>query len=132
MSQNLLVSALTVAIELTLQDKNALPVFVKTTKLGEEIGELCEAVLQQHGYVRADKSGVGTVLEESADVMLQVIDTLAYAYPDENAEALLTMFSLMVCKKLKKWANTKMDLEPGVYNRIICEQGITAQAVLAV
>lgn len=114
-----ILQALQVAIDLSREDKAALPPLAKTTKMGEEMGELNEAVLQNHGWVRQDKPGVGTVMEECADMFFQVIDILQCEYPDYSADALTNILSQMMTKKLDKWIDKKMDLEPGVLARTL-------------
>ena len=70
-------------IQLTRADKNALPLVGKTTKLGEEFGEMCEAVLLMEGLIRY-KETIGTPLEEGADIIIKTITKpMAYHEPVE-------------------------------------------------
>lgn len=89
-------------VELTRLDTSALPTLGKTTKLGEEVGELCEAVLFHEGYVQ-HKDDVGSVLEESADVVLLVMDILSSCFPDESPETIADALKGMIELKAKKW-----------------------------
>ena len=89
-------------IQLTRADKNALPLVGKTTKLGEEFGELCEAVLLMEGLIRY-KETIGTPLEEGADIMLVVLDILSSCYPNHSPERLVADLGDMVATKTKKW-----------------------------
>lgn len=89
-------------VALTRVDTSALPTFGKTTKLGEEVGELCEAVLFSQGYLQ-HKTSVGTVLEESADVVLLVMDVLASCYPDHSPARIAADLKDMISMKAEKW-----------------------------
>lgn len=117
-------NVLKAAIDLTRRDGNALPTFVKLTKMQEESGELAEAVLQMHGYVAKDKAGVGSVMEESADMFLQVIDTLQDAYPHLDTDELMYMFDGMLQAKLTKWVEKKMSLLEDMYYNVRIVRGL--------
>jgi len=115
-----IVNTLALAVTVSRCDNNQLPIFVKTTKMVEEAGELCEAVLQNHGYVASDKEGVGSVLEESADMFFQVIDILQVEHPQLSVEELFAQFSDMLKLKLNKWVTKKMSPEAqGLYQYIL-------------
>lgn len=122
------------AIELSRADQNALPIFVKTTKMVEEAGELCEAALQNHGYVAADKVGVGTVMEECADMMFQVLDILQSEYPRLSTVELFDHFEQMLERKLRKWVSKKMDVPEGMVESLLgldsCEEFAAACGAL--
>lgn len=89
------------------KNKLAFPTFAKTTKLGEEVGELCEAVLNQKGLI--NKPNAGTPIEECADVVMTVLDVLQDSYPNMGEEELVLAFRAELVKKFAKW-RTKMDL----------------------
>ena len=89
-------------IRLTRVDRNALPLVGKTTKLGEEFGELCEAVLLMEGLIRF-KDTIGTPLEEGADIILMVLDILSSCYPNHSPERLIADLGDMVNAKVTKW-----------------------------
>ena len=90
------------AVELTRVDLNALEVFEKTTKLGEEFGELCEATLAHFGHIRL-KPTIGTPLEEGVDMILCIVDVLSVCYPDMSSDQLMDQISLMLSEKKTKW-----------------------------
>lgn len=95
-------SELANVVELTRGDDAALEVFEKTTKLGEEVGELCEAVLAQFGRIRM-KETTGTPLEEGVDVILMVTDILSSCYPEMSGEELMDEIGVMLIQKKTKW-----------------------------
>lgn len=107
------------AIYLSRQDSNQLPTFAKIAKLGEESGELCEAVLQRHGYVASDKAGVGTVIEEAADVIFQAVDILQGEELGLSEQALLEALEQMMLTKLTKWVTNKMNLPEGLGSGVL-------------
>lgn len=115
-------SLIRAAIVLSRQDSNQLPSFAKIAKLGEESGELCEAVLQRHGFVASDKAGVGTIIEEAADVIFQAIDILQGEEVDIPVEVLVEALENMMFIKLTKWVTKKMalpeNLGPSVLGRL--------------
>lgn len=90
------------AVELTRNDLNALEVFEKTTKLGEEFGELCEATLLHFGRIR-HKPTIGTPIEEGVDMILCIIDVLSICYPELTGDQLMDQISLMLTEKKTKW-----------------------------
>lgn len=90
------------AIELSRSDEAALEVFEKTTKLSEEVGELCEAVLAQFGRIRM-KPSIGTPIEEGVDVIMMITDILASCYPELSGEELMDEISVMLIQKKTKW-----------------------------
>lgn len=71
---------------------------VFTTKLGEEFGELCEAVLQHVGYLKHKKTQEDPI-EEAADVLQLVLIILAKTYPEKEVSQIL--FELETATKLK-------------------------------
>lgn len=89
-------------VSLTRADLNALPPLGKTTKLGEEFGELCEAVLLHEKLIRF-KETIGTPIEEGADIILMVLDILATCYPDHAPERLVADLNDMMATKVTKW-----------------------------
>jgi hypothetical protein len=101
---------ITEIVELTRKDKNAMEIFAKTTKMGEEFGELCEAVLLHKGAI-APKDGIGTPIEEGVDNILMILDILSSCYPEASAEELYYCIMNMMQKKLEKW-KLRMVFEP--------------------
>lgn len=89
-------------VSLTRADANALPPLGKTTKLGEEFGEFCEAVLLHEKLIRF-KETIGTPIEEGADIILMVLDVLATCYPNHTPERLIADLEDMMGHKIVKW-----------------------------
>lgn len=85
--------------ELTVRE-NDMVISDRTTKLGEEFGELCEAVLVHtgklpHKKVKEPPEG------EIVDVSMIGIDILFRLYPDATPEKLYEVYL--------EWMNTKLD-----------------------
>lgn len=89
------------------KNKKAFPTFAKTTKLGEEVGELMEAVLNHNRLI--NKPNAGTPIEECADVILTALDVAQDCYPDATEEELVEALRQEIVKKFAKW-RTLMDL----------------------
>lgn len=97
-----LATLLTDVVRKTREDNAALSLFGKTTKLGEENGELCEAVLVATGEI-VKPNKVTSVMEETADVILMAVDICASVYPTLNNQELVEELTRMIEHKIIKW-----------------------------
>jgi len=97
-----LTTLLTDVVRKTREDNAALSLFGKTTKLGEEHGELCEAVLVATGEI-VKPNKVTSVMEETADVILMAVDICASVYPTLNNQELVEELTRMIEHKIVKW-----------------------------
>lgn len=75
---------------------------VFTTKLGEEFGELCEAVLQHVGYLKHKKTQEDP-MEEAADVLQLVLIVLAKTYPEKLSSQILDELTEATRLKFQKY-----------------------------
>lgn len=75
---------------------------VFTTKLGEEFGELCEAVLQKVGYLRHKKTQENP-MEEAADVLQLLLIILSKTYSEMSAEEILGELTIATKLKFEKY-----------------------------
>lgn len=83
---------------------NTLPLFVRNSKIMEEVGEFSEAVMFQQGYL-PHKNMKEPLEGEAADVIICVLDTLAAAYPDKTVDELVVMLSDQLSVKCEKWVS---------------------------
>lgn len=81
---------------------NTLPIFVRNSKIMEEVGEFSEALMSQQGYL-PHKTMKEPLEGEAADVIICVLDTLAAAHPEKTAEELVTLMSDQIAVKCEKW-----------------------------
>lgn len=93
----------------TRQDRRALSLLGKTTKLGEEHGELCEAVLVACGEI-VKPNKVTSTMEEAADVIMVALDICASVYHSLEDEQLIEELTKMIKHKTVKWERL-MDID---------------------
>jgi NTP pyrophosphatase (non-canonical NTP hydrolase) len=93
-------------------------------KLMEEVGELAEAVLVESGKMKHKKLDMEhPVFEESADVMLVVLDLLVKMYGDDMTnEQIVARLSEYLTKKNKKWSGVlsegAAEVQQGLFEEI--------------
>lgn len=87
---------------ISLSRKNTFPLFVRNTKMMEEVGEFSEALMHQQGYL-PHKTMKEPLEGEAADVLICLIDTLASAYGHMTDDEIITMLSDQLEKKSDKW-----------------------------
>jgi NTP pyrophosphatase (non-canonical NTP hydrolase) len=81
---------------------NTFPLFVRNSKITEELGEFSEALLHKMGYL-GHKVMKEPLEGEAADVILCVLDTLACAYPELSEDQLVVMVNAQLALKCAKW-----------------------------
>lgn len=75
-----------------------------TMKLTEEVGELNEVMLYEHGYLQyKDKEWKDTPIEEAADILNTVLGMLSKHYPDKTPEEISQELIGASLKKGKKY-----------------------------
>lgn len=82
---------------------NTFPLFVRNSKITEELGEFSEALLHKMGYL-GHKTMKEPLEGEAADVIICVLDTLACAYPELSEDELVAMVNSQLALKCTKWA----------------------------
>lgn len=93
---------------LSRSELNNYPLFVRSTKLTEELGEFSEALLHKMGYL-PHKSMKEPIEGEAADVILCLLDTLSCAYPEKSSSELMAMLDAEIHRKCDKWQKTMQD-----------------------
>lgn len=81
-------------------------------KLSEEHGEFAEQVLFALGHLK-HKKNTSSLMEEGADVIIQVMDVIACVYKDEHPGTIADVLSTYVKQKLDKWEKVLADHYPG-------------------
>jgi len=78
-------------------------------KLGEEYGELCEAVNHHEGFLQ-HKVMKEPLVGEVADVINTVIGVLVRAYPDHTDEQLADFLESQLILKTRKWESIRATI----------------------
>ncbi len=90
-------------LEMTREYESA-PSWAMTMKLTEEVGELNEVMLYEHGFLKyKDKVWKDTPVEESADILNTVLGMLSAHYPDKTPEEISKELFEASLKKGKKY-----------------------------
>ena len=81
---------------------NPMPIFARSTKLTEEVGEFAEALLHHEGYLphKVMKEGIEG---EAADIIICVIDVLVAAYPTLSDTEIVDLVNAQLHLKSEKW-----------------------------
>jgi Lar family restriction alleviation protein len=80
-------------------------------KMGEEFGELCEAVLVDYGSLAYKNKEVSTI-DECADILNAVAAFLGRHYPDLSADEIMSMLEQAGDRKIEKYltvVRSKLD-----------------------
>jgi len=85
-------------------EKNRLPLFVRNSKLMEEVGEFSEALIHKAGF-KQYKELKEPLEGEAADVIICILNTLICAYPELNEKELYALVNSHVEKKCKAWSD---------------------------
>lgn len=81
---------------------NTMPTLAKSLKLMEEVGEMSEAILITNGTLKHKKLAE-PVINETADVVICLMDILSDNYPDHPPEELVNALMVAVATKSLKW-----------------------------
>lgn len=81
---------------------NTLPLFVRNSKIMEELGEFSEALMHKMGFL-PHKIMKEPLVGEAADVILCIVDTLSCAYPELSDEEVVALLQEHLLKKSYKW-----------------------------
>ncbi len=81
---------------------NTFPLFVRNSKIMEELGEFSEALMHKLGYL-PHKTMKEPLMGEAADVIICVLDTLSAAYPELTEDELYNELQEQFVKKSEKW-----------------------------
>ncbi len=91
------------------------PLAVRGLKVGEESGELAEAIAHHEGWLPL-KQMKEPLIGEVADVIIASIDVLRKAYPESISDKeLMDMLDEYLKKKLDKWTNI-VDIKINLHN----------------
>lgn len=91
-------------IKISRSPENVWPLFVRNSKIMEEVGEFSEALMHKMGYL-PHKTMKESLIGEAADVFITVMDTLAHAYPDMTPEELDIAVKDQIALKAAKWVS---------------------------
>jgi NTP pyrophosphatase (non-canonical NTP hydrolase) len=87
-----------------LSRQNNKPLFVRSTKIVEELGEFSEALMHKAGFL-PHKTMKEPIEGEAADVIITVLDTLAAAYPELTEQQVSSLLQTQLELKTHKWEN---------------------------
>jgi len=90
--------------------KSTMPLSTMQNKLGEEYGELSEAVLHHEGF-SAHKTMKEPLAGEVADVINTAIGVLVKAYPDLNDGQIAMLLIDQLMKKTDKWVAVQSNIQ---------------------
>jgi hypothetical protein len=85
-----------------LSKRSIWPLGTRVIKVGEEFGEMCEAVNFHEGYLK-HKTMKEPLSGEIADIIITAMDVLREAYKDYSDEELLQMITDQINIKAEKW-----------------------------
>jgi NTP pyrophosphatase (non-canonical NTP hydrolase) len=88
--------------ELSRNVKNTKPLFVRNSKIMEELGEFSEALMHKEGYL-PHKVMKEELVGEAADVIICVLDTYSKAYSELSVQELSCLLQKHLELKLAKW-----------------------------
>lgn len=89
-------------INISRKPTNIFPLFVRNSKIMEELGEFSEALMHKMGFL-PHKTMKEPLVGEAADVIICVMDTLSAAYPELSEEELADLLMEHLNKKSEKW-----------------------------
>lgn len=72
----------------------------------EELGEFSTAVLVEQGFITNKVNEHDAVFNESADVILCIVDILAKLYPNKAASEIYVSLLGAIDRKCEKWEQT--------------------------
>ena len=94
--------------ELSRSKLNTFPLFVRSNKITEELGEFAEALAHKMGFL-PHKTMKEPLEGEAADIIICVLDTLACAYPELTQPELDDMIKLQLNLKCSKWERIMIE-----------------------
>lgn len=94
--------------ELSRSTLNTFPLFVRSNKITEELGEFAEALAHKMGFL-PHKTMKEPLEGEAADIIICVLDTLACAYPELSQQELIDMIDLQLTLKCTKWERIMVE-----------------------
>lgn len=89
-------------IKLSRSKYNTRPLFVRNSKIMEEVGEFSEALMFKEGFL-PHKQMKEQLEGEAADVIICIVDTLVGAYPDNTDDEINDMLVSQLKLKSEKW-----------------------------
>lgn len=85
-----------------LSRRSVFPLFVRNSKIMEELGEFSEALMHKAGFL-PHKTMKEPLEGEAADVIICVLDTLAEAYPELSINEVSSLLQYHLELKSAKW-----------------------------
>ena len=93
--------------EISRMQENSWPIFVRNSKLFEEVGEFSEALLHKEGFL-PHKTMKEPLIGEAADIINCVVDVLSAAYTEYTIDEVMIELERHMAIKSQKW---KMNIQ---------------------
>jgi NTP pyrophosphatase (non-canonical NTP hydrolase) len=94
--------------ELSRSAHNTKPLFVRNSKIMEELGEFSEALMHKEGHL-PHKTMKEPLAGEAADVIICVLDTFAAANPELSISEVSSLLQRHLEKKTLKWSKMLLN-----------------------
>jgi NTP pyrophosphatase (non-canonical NTP hydrolase) len=95
-------------IKLARSRYNTRPLFVRNSKIMEEVGEFSEALMFKEGFL-PHKTMKEPLEGEAADVIMCIVDTLTGSYADKTNEEINDMLIAQLTLKSEKWQRVMQE-----------------------